>query len=141
MAFFSLFCACSSHTHTFTTGDAAVSVDSKSKDNTAVHVQTKDGSSVEINTGKPITDYPDDVPLYQGKSMMDIKSGDKNARVVALESADSLQKISDFYKSQLADKGWKTDGTLSTDQMTMYSTTKGNRNCCNDFVEWQDADD
>lgn len=123
-----LLCACSSHTHTITTGDGTVSVETKGKDDSSsVHVTGKDGTSLDINTGKPITDYPGDVPLYQGKSVMDMKSGEKNARVVAVQTSDDLAKISDFYKSELASKGWKVESTLATDKMSMYTASKDNR--------------
>ena len=120
-------CACSSHTHTISTGDGTVTVDAKGKDASVVHITGKDGASVDINSGKPITDYPSDVPLYEGKSVMDMKSGEKNARVVALETPDPVQKIADFYKAQLESKGWKSEATMSTDEMTMYSATKNER--------------
>lgn len=59
--------------------------------------------------------------------MMDVRSGGNNARVVAVETTDSMQKVSNFYKSELERKGWKTEGTFATDQMTMYTTTKDGR--------------
>lgn len=122
-----LLCACSSHTHTISTSDGTVTVESTDKEKTALHVTGKDGSSVEINTGKQIKDYPGDVPLYEGKSVMDMKAGSKNARVVALETPDPMPKIVDFYRSQLGSKGWKVESTMSTDQMTMYVATKDSR--------------
>jgi len=110
-------------------GDGAkVTVETgKGGDDTALHVQGKDGSSMDINTGKTITDYPGDVPLYTGKSAMDMKSGEKNARVVMIQTPDSMEKINTFYKSQLESKGWKVETTLNTDKMVMYKASKENR--------------
>ncbi len=66
-AVISLLSACShSHTVTAENGDAKVTVEQGKGDNdSALHVQGRDGSSVDINTGKAITDYPSDVPLYR----------------------------------------------------------------------------
>jgi hypothetical protein len=121
-----LLCGCS-RTQTYSTKDATVTVTDKGKDQGSVHVSGKDGTSLDINTGKPITDYPSDTPLYSGKSMMDMKSGEKNARVVAIQTPDAVEKISDFYKSELESKGWKTETSMTTPQMTMYVATKGER--------------
>ena len=92
-----------------------------------MHAVGKDGSSVDFNTGKPITDYPGDVPLYAGKSVMDVKSGQKKGRMVMLQTSDSLEKISSFYKSELESKGWKVDTTMNTDKLIMYKASKDTR--------------
>jgi hypothetical protein len=121
-----LLCACS-RTQTYSTKDATVTVTDKGKDQGSVHVSGKDGASLDINTGRPITDYPSDTPLYSGKSMMDMKSGEKSSRVVAIQTSDSLEKISGFYKSELDSKGWKIDTNMTTPEMTMYVASKGER--------------
>jgi hypothetical protein len=121
-----LLCACS-HSHTYTTKDASVTIDSSGKNDAVVHVTGKDGASLDFNSGKPITDYPSDTPLYQGKSLMDAKSEKDHARTVALQTPDPMDKISDFYKSQLASKGWKTESTMTTAQMNMFVATKEGR--------------
>jgi hypothetical protein len=90
-------CACS-HSHTYTTKDASVTIDSKGKDEAVVHVTGKDGASLDFNTGKPITDYPSDTPLYQGKTVMDMKSEKDHVRHITLQTSDSMDKILDFYK-------------------------------------------
>ncbi len=123
--FLSILWACS-HTHTVTTSDGSVTVD-QSKDGGSMHVVGKDGAMADINTGKPITDYPADVPLYEGKSVMDIKSNEKHARVIALQTSDSLDEISDFYKSQLDSKGWKVETTMKTGEMSVFKANKDNR--------------
>jgi len=93
-----------------------------------VHAVGKDGSTVDFNTGKPITDYPSDVPLYaNAKSAMDVKSAEKHARMVMLQSPDAMDKISGFYKSELESKGWKIETTMNTEQMVMYKASKDNR--------------
>jgi hypothetical protein len=121
-----ILCACS-RTHSYSTEDGTVTVNSKGKDEGSVHVTGKDGTSLDINTGKPITDYPSDVPLYSGKSMMDMKSEETHSRVVALQSPDSLEKITEFYKSEFPSKGWKVETNMNTPQMNMYVASKGDR--------------
>ncbi len=77
-AVISFLTACS-HSHTITAqdGSATVTVDNAKDGGSAVHAVGKDGSTVDINTGKAITDYPSDVPLYTGKSAMDVKTARK----------------------------------------------------------------
>jgi hypothetical protein len=123
---FTFLCGCSP-SHTVTTRDGSVTVTDKGKDQASVHVTGKDGASMDINSGKPITDYPSDVPLYEGKSVMDIKTEQKHSRVVSVQTPDSVDKITSFYKSQLDSKGWKIDSTISTPQMTMYVASKDTR--------------
>jgi uncharacterized protein (UPF0371 family) len=121
-----LLCACS-RSHTYTTKDASVTIDSKGKDEAVVHITGKDGASLEFNSGKPITDYPSDTPLYQGKTVMDLKSEKEHARHITLQTPDSMDKISDFYKSQLESKGWKIESTMAMAQMNMFVATKEKR--------------
>jgi hypothetical protein len=127
-AVISFLSACS-HSHSITTkdGSATVTVDSGKDGGSSVHAVGKDGSTVDISSGKAITDYPSDVPLYAGKSAMDIKQAEKHGRMVMIETPDSLDKINGFYKSELDSKGWKVDTTVNTDKMVMYKASKDNR--------------
>jgi hypothetical protein len=121
--------ACSP-SHTITTSNGSVTITDKAgkgDGESAVHVTGKDGTSLDINSGKTIADYPSDTPLYEGKSMMDMKAANKNSRVVALQSPDSVEKISAFYKSQFESKGWKVESTVTTPEMNSYVATKENR--------------
>jgi hypothetical protein len=119
-------CACS-HSHTYTTSNGSVSIDQSKDGASSIHAVGKDGASVDIGTNKPITDYPSDVPLYSGKSVMDVKSGEKHSRVIMVQTPDSMDKISDFYKSKLADNGWKVETSMNMEKMVMYKASKENR--------------
>jgi hypothetical protein len=121
-----LTCACSP-SHTVSTQNGSVSVTERGKDESSIHVAGKDGATVDINTGKPITDYPSDAPLYQGKSMMDMKSAEKHSRVVTLQSPDSIQKIADFYKNELPKNGWKVESAITSPEMSVYVAKKDSR--------------
>jgi hypothetical protein len=121
-----LLCACSP-SHTVSTGNGTVTVTDKGKGESVVHVAGKDGASLDINSGKAVTDYPSDTPLYSGKSMMDMKSGEKHSRVIVIQTTDSMEAISDFYKKELESKGWKTETDMTTPQMVMYVASKDKR--------------
>jgi hypothetical protein len=121
------FCACSS-SRTYNSRDGSVTVTEKGKDQATVSISGKDGkTTLDYNTGKPITDYPADAPLYKAKSLMDMKSGEKNARTVTMESTDPADKIAAFYKSELESKGWESKASVNTDSMTMIAANKGDR--------------
>ncbi len=121
-----LLSACS-HTRTITTKDGTATVETKGGNDPSFHVAGKDGTTADINTGKPITDYPGDAPLYPGKSVMDIKAEQKHARTVMVQSPDSVDKITAFYKSELDSKGWKTDTTIQSAQANVFVASKGGR--------------
>jgi hypothetical protein len=116
-----------SHSHTYSTQEGSVSVADGKDGAQSIHAVGKDGSSIDIQKGKKITDYPGDVPLYEATSVMDIKAGQKNARSVMLKSSDSIDKISGFYKTQLESKGWKVETSMNMDKMVMYKASKDNR--------------
>jgi hypothetical protein len=119
-------CGCS---HTYSTPDGAVTVKQTGKESSSYKVTGKDGQvSMDFNTGKEITGYPADAPIYKGaKAVMDIKADEKHARNLSLESTDSADRIAAFYKEEFDSKGWKVDATIGTPQMTMYTATKDNR--------------
>lgn len=125
-ALISFLCSCS-HTHTVETKDGSVSVDTGKNGEATVHAVGKDGSTVDIGSNKTVTDYPSDAPLYPGKAAMDVKSGEKHGRMLMLQSPDSMEKVSNFYKSELESKGWKVDTTVNSDKMVMYTASKDSR--------------
>jgi phosphoribosylformimino-5-aminoimidazole carboxamide ribonucleotide (ProFAR) isomerase len=55
---------------------------------------------------------------------MDAKSEKDHARTVAVQTPDPMDKITDFYKSQLASKGWKIESTMTMAQMNSFIATK-----------------
>ncbi len=120
-------CACS-RTRTVTTRDGSVTVTDTGKEQATVKINGKDGqTSVEMNSGKAVTDYPSDVPLYPGKTALDVKSAEKHARSLSIQSSDSPDKIANFYKSELAGKGWKTESSIVAGPMTMFTASKDTR--------------
>jgi hypothetical protein len=110
------FCSCST-TRTYSGRDGSVTVTSGKNGKT----------TLDYNSGKPITDYPSDTPLYQAKSLLDMKSAEKNTRSITMETTDPIDKITNFYKSELASKGWESKATMTMGAMTMLTAQKGNR--------------
>ncbi len=112
------------------TSGGTVTYQDKGKDSTAITVTGKDGktASLTFNQNKAPDDYPKDVPIYSpAKVVMSQSGSDKNARNLVLESPDAVDKIVDFYKKGLDSNGWKTESTMTTPQMTMFTATKDNR--------------
>src|SRR5579859_4792575 len=86
---------------TYSTPDGKVTVQQSGKDAGSMTFTGKNGERMELNTGsgaKMPGDYPKDVPVYDGaKVVMSTSTSEKHAHVLALESSDAADKISDFY--------------------------------------------
>jgi hypothetical protein len=90
----------------------------------------KNGETMTINPAgsKLPDDYPKDVPVAGGaKIVMATSVNDNKSSSLVLESADSFDKTVAFYKKGLADNGWKIDGTISGENMTMLTAVKDTR--------------
>ena len=92
----------------------------------------KNGESVTINSegGKLPDDYPKDVPVATGAKIVmatSANTADNQGSSLVLETADSFDKTVTFYKKGLADNGWKIEGTISGENMTMLTAAKDNR--------------
>lgn len=87
-----------------------VSVDSQSG---TVNVRSEDGSASIGGEAKIPSDFPKDVPVYPGsKVTFAVKTEGKNFSVAVL-TKDDVAKVMDYYKRELAAKGWNsTDDSL-----------------------------
>jgi hypothetical protein len=122
--------AACSRTHSVSTAEGQVSYQEKGKDAGTVTVTGKDGqtATLNFNQNKVPDDYPKDVPIYTpSKIVMSQSVSQENARNLVLESPDALDKIVDFYKKGLESNGWKTESTMATAQLTMFTATKDKR--------------
>ena len=129
---FSLLCAGAgcSRSHTLTTADGKLSYQDKGKGAGTLTVTGKDGktATMSFNENKVPDDYPKDVPIYSpAKVVMAQSVPDKNARNLMLESSDGADKIAAFYKNGLEANGWKTETSMATGGLTMYTATKDQR--------------
>jgi len=112
-------------------GDVKVEESGKAGQST-VTVTGKNGETMTINPegSKLPDDYPKDVPVASGAKIVmatSVNTTDNKGSSLVLESADSLDKTVAFYKKGLADNGWKIDGTISGENMTMLTAAKDTR--------------
>ena len=122
--------AACSRSHTVTTSDGKVTYQEKGKDAGTVTVTGKDGktATLSFNQNKIPDDYPKDVPLYGGvKVVMSQSASDKNERNLMLESSDAADKIAEYYKTELDRNGWKTETTMNTGGLQMFTANKDRR--------------
>jgi hypothetical protein len=122
-----------SRSKTYSTPGGSVTVNDNGKTGqSAVTITGNNGEKMTINSEgtKLPDDYPKDVPVASGAKIVMATSVDnkttKGSHLV-LESTDSLDKITDFYKKGLADNGWKVNATLTQPQMTIITAAKDNR--------------
>jgi hypothetical protein len=90
----------------------------------------KTGESINIGTGKLPENFPSDFPVYPGatveSSLTGNQTGSANGIWVTFTSPDKMEKIADFYKTQLKNKGWTQTGTMDVGTVVTYTVEKGN---------------
>jgi hypothetical protein len=71
--------------------------------------------------------FPKDFPIYSNSKLISKWSstaeGNEGMSVV-MESQDSVEKISNFYKTEFTSKGWTVISTFSQDDSTVFSFEK-----------------
>lgn len=76
-----------------------------------VEVKTEDGK-VSISNKKELpVEWPSDVPTYPGSTIESTFKGESQLVNVFFSSQDEPDKVIQFYKEQLAAKGWQTDNS------------------------------
>jgi len=74
-------------------------------------------------------DFPKDFPVYKNSKLMSSWSSsdqEGSGTSVIWESEDSLEKVADFYKTELAKTGWTVTSTFSqSDETSVFSFEKG----------------
>lgn len=71
--------------------------------------------------------FPKDFPVYSGatlKSSFTATGEDTKGTSVVWETGDGVDKVSDFYKSELAKKGWKIVSTFEQEGTTTLTFEK-----------------
>ena len=122
-----------SRSKTVSTPNGDVKVEESGKaGQSSVTVTGKNGETMTINSegGKLPDDYPKDVPVASGAKIVmatSANTADNQGSSLVLETADSFDKTVTFYKKGLADNGWKIEGTISGENMTMLTAAKDNR--------------
>jgi len=110
-------------------GEADVEIDNES-----TTITTEEGTSA-INTDSLPDGFPSDVPIYPdakiGYSHLGAGEASESASV-SLTTGDGVNKVSDWYKSQITGAGWNIEQTNSittggSDTVEYYTATKGER--------------
>jgi hypothetical protein len=99
-----------------TGGEAQVDI---SKSGEKITVETEEGK-LTIGEGQLPENFPQNMPIYPGSKITSTSSNDEN-QVVIFSSEDELEKVSSYYKKELADAGWKIESTSTIANAAIYS--------------------
>jgi cytoskeletal protein RodZ len=87
-----------------------------------------DEGEVSFNaSGEMPESFPKDFPVYSGatlKSSFTATGEDTKGTSVVWETGDSVDKVTDFYKSELVKKGWKVVSTFEQEGTTTLTFEK-----------------
>lgn len=93
----------------------------------SVQVQNDQGTYTAGKNEVP-ADWPTDVPTYPGSTVEYSATANptdgKQAHAMTLSTTDTATAVADFYKKELASKGWKIEGTMAQGDMTFLGATK-----------------
>lgn len=88
----------------------------------------KTGQTVDIGSGEIPDSFPKDFPVYPGAKITGSLSGGQasqgNGYWLTLTTKDSVSAVTEFYKSELKDKGWEIQSTLNVGGATTYTVAK-----------------
>ncbi|MDP2183742.1 MAG: hypothetical protein Q8K99_14400 [Actinomycetota bacterium] len=99
----------------------------------SVEVEGEDGTKMTVGTaeGELPEGLPSDVPVYDGDAVGGGVFEVPEAKTFSFNimTKDDVKTVVDWHRSELADKGWKTDaqGNLSGDEMALIHATKGDK--------------
>jgi hypothetical protein len=92
---------------------------------------TNNEGSVTVGATKLPDNWPSDAPTYANAQIQTAMASNPQTgqagSAVVFTTSDSAQTVADFYKKDLAAKGWKVEQTVSTGQGTMLGATKDTR--------------
>lgn len=95
---------------------------------------TSDEGTMSFGSTELPANFPKDVPLYPQKTLTfsHVGSGeDADSASATFESDDSVDKVSDWYKSQLESNGWKIESTdtwgIGAEKYVNYTAVKDER--------------
>jgi hypothetical protein len=91
---------------------------------------TPQGKKFKASIGDEVDipdEFPKDVPIFPGSTPMAFMFAPDEGVIVTFKSTEEQQVIFDFYRSSLADDGWKIlPGEVFDSELTL-DATKGNR--------------
>ncbi len=92
----------------------------------------KTGAKVDIGSNKVPDTFPKDFPLYPGAKVTSSLSGNQqgknNGFWLTMSTSDSVDKVSDYYKSKFASGGWTVEGTFTASGTTTQTVSKATWN-------------
>jgi hypothetical protein len=99
--------------------------------NGAMEVTNSEGTAKMQAGGSVPSDWPKDAPIYAGATVtysaaVSPTSG-KPGNALLLTSNDSVTKVSDFYKKELAAKGWTITAAMQSGEAMIIGATKDSR--------------
>lgn len=97
-----------------------------------VTIKGENGGTVTYGDTSLPADWPSDAPVYPGAKITfsgssSANADGKTAATVALTTSDSSDKVSSYYKDQIAAKGWTIKGTAQAQGTTSISAEKDTR--------------
>ena len=99
--------------------DAGVSVNT----NTGTVSVNKDGNTAQIGEGVKLPDgFPSAMPIYSGAKLSAASKTNGTDYTVTATSNDSVEKVVNFYKTQLASNGWTIDSSNDSSDSTGKAT-------------------
>ena len=89
----------------------------------------KTGTKVDIGSGKIPDTFPKDFPVYPGAKVVSVLSGSEKGENsgfwITFSTPDSLDKVSQYYKSNLSKNGWESTMNYSTEESSTQTVSKG----------------
>ena len=84
-------------------------------------------ATVSSDSGKVPDGLPDTVPVYSGKitGSAAVTTPQGNSYQFVVTTSDSISTVIDWYKTQLAAKGWTIDATVMTGEQGLVSGKNG----------------
>ena len=91
-------------------------------------IYAEDQASTVLGNKLP-GNWPSDAPTYPGASInlsgFSNNGADGGGIALVIDTTDTLQKVVDFYKKSLADKGWKIASEASMGDTVVLAAEKG----------------
>ncbi len=88
----------------------------------------KTGQTVTVGAQKLPEDFPKDFPVYANAKVAGSVSGmqeGKSGFLVTFTTADSMEKVTSFYKNALTANGYTTSASFNTEKMQTWAVKKG----------------
>lgn len=93
-----------------------------------MNIQTKEGKAVASFGSKATipSNLSKDVPVYKPSEVtMSQVLGDGDKIILGLSTKDDSTKVTEFYKKELSNKGWKVGRTMNMGPATLVQGKKG----------------